>query len=107
MAWKASILDTAVNQRFPTIWVTNAIKEESRSRSKLLTPPPPHTHTPPPGKMDIDVERKLVVNPPTERDREAWRAPRPDPRELEEARRFAAPNREVSQGRTRPRSVAK
>ena len=48
--------------------------------------------------MDIDVERKLVFKEPTERDREAWRAPRTDPRELEDARRFASPHREVRRG---------
>ena len=45
------------------------------------------------GKLGIDLERKMVIH--SDKDREIWAPKEVDPRDIEEARKFASPDREV------------
>ena len=43
------------------------------------------------GKIDIDVERKLVFKDQTAKNRDIWKPPKIDQHELEQTRRYSSP----------------
>jgi hypothetical protein len=45
------------------------------------------------GKLGIDLERKMVIH--DEKDPNVWKAPSVDKNELQEAKKYAAPERKV------------
>ncbi len=50
------------------------------------------------GKIDIDLERKLVIH--SEKDKDIWRAKKVDPQDIAEARKYGSSERKVIKSTT-------
>ena len=55
------------------------------------------------GKLGIDLERKMVIH--DEKDPNVWKAPSVDRNELQEAKKYATPERKVSYLRFCPQHI--